>query len=146
MNKKNLITKFSMYFIAFACTIVTAVFLCSNLNAYGASVDSLHVSADVRGSMSATYSQVDRFTGEAKTTTDMVAGDGSKTIVFGSSEDTNVGLLNPNEKTILLSAKSDLVLTYSFTAENTYYAGLTVLDKVDATTENVTFSYSVNDG
>lgn len=144
MKKKNLIISFALNMTLIICMIVAVVFVSNKSQVYGASIDSFYASMDVRGSVSATYNLVDRFSGKLKATNVMTTCHGNEVISFGSSTGTNVGLLNPAERVISLSAENDLVVTYSFTADDTYYAGLSVVDKENTQTNNIAFYYSID--
>lgn len=146
MKKKSLIASLVFNMTLIASMIVMIVFLFGNSQVCGASIGSLYATSDVRGSVSATYSRVNRFSGELISTNEMTTNDGDKTILFDSSKETSVGLLNPEEEIICLSAVTDLVVTYSFMASNTFYAGLTVADNEDTQTKNIDFYYSIDGG
>ncbi len=144
MKKKGVFATILVNAISVACLVVAVMFFVNNAQIYGASISSLYFSSGVKGSVSATYNMVDRNTGAVQATSDMTTSDGSKTVAFGATRASSVGLLNPNDGTITLSENSDVVLTYSFTADNTYYAGLSIADVGETPSENIAFYYSIN--
>ncbi len=145
MNKKGMIVVFSVCLVVVAGLIATIIVLASGTQGVGTSVSVLYVATDIEGTVSAKYSKVNKNTSAVISTTDMVTSSGSKTVSFLSTAPTTTSLLNPTESSIALTAEQDLIITYTFTAVETYYATLEYKDN-STTASNIEFSYALNDG
>ena len=145
MNKKGMIVAFSICIAIVAGLIATIIVLASGTQGVGTSVSVLYVATDIEGTVSARYSKVNKNTSAVISTTDMVTSSGSKTVSFLSTAPTTTNLLNPTESSIALTDEQDLIITYTFTAVETYYATLEYKDN-STSASNIEFSYALNDG
>ena len=140
-----MIVAFSICITIVVGLIATIIVLASGTQGVGTSVSVLYVATDIEGTVSAKYSKVNKNTSAVISTTDMVTSSGSKTVSFLSTAPTTTSLLNPTESNIALTAEQDLIITYTFTAVETYYATLEYKDG-STSASNIEFSYALNDG
>ncbi len=144
MKNKKLIIAFSLCIIVVVGLIATIVVLASGTQGVGTSVSVLYVATDIEGSVSAKYSRINKNTSAIISTADMVTSSGDKTVKFLAITPTTTSLLNPTDSSIALMAEEDLVITYTFTAVEKYYATLEYKDNSNSPT-NIEFTYSLND-